>query len=169
MDIPCKGLPIISLVILNRSGKVPNTSFIFRATGLYFFAKQLMTSSFISSRLPVSSSTAIQYYQRVSGFLISYIICPRSIAFSSSKVGLLLSRYNNLNSSILNIFSSNGRTSLMKGLPSQSSLIIQGISFLGNVSDSSRLAKNLPGSLLSLAISLFYMLVLLPCSQYLDR
>ena len=50
-----RGSPLISHMILNLSGSVPSTSFTFKATGLYFFAKH--TASAISPGSVVLSAS----------------------------------------------------------------------------------------------------------------
>ena len=138
--------PIISLVILNLSGNVPSTGFTFIVTGLYFFAKQ-STIWVGSSRLSSPSSTDITCRLWVSGIFISCRSQSRSKLSSCFKASVLFPKYSILSSSGVSSFPSMGNTSLTKGFPLQSRLIMQEISPLWGVSDSSRFTKNLPARL----------------------
>ena len=159
-----KGSPFISLIILNLFGKVPKTGLIFKATSLYFLAKQTMSAYSSRSASGLSSSMAVT------------VLFPVPNCFSSvnnySKTGFpivpfswsLFCKYNNCTSFHDNSSISKGKTSKTKGFPSRSISIIQGTSRLVVSTNSSRFIENMPGSLAFEIIFPVYRLVSQPSS-----
>ena len=143
LGIPFNGLPIISQVILNFSSKVPSTGLTFKATGLYFFAKQ---SSIFSGDFCYKRSSSITKKHHLGPFccFTSCNSCSRNRLSSFAMPSILLFRYKSFNSSVVSSFCSRGKTLLINGCLFLSRSIIQGTSPLGSVSDSSRFTKNLP-------------------------
>ena len=57
-----RGLSVISLIILNLSGSIPSTGFTFKATGLYFLAKQTASAASLILIFSLFSFTAITVF-----------------------------------------------------------------------------------------------------------